>query len=92
MWVLNLDLKKRCETVGVTFDVYTPTRQFRIEDEIAFRTYTYRQMKSLLAGIDDFEVTAVYDFGYDVENPIEIDAQTEDVVYILKKAPKKRAK
>ncbi len=89
MWVIDLNLRKRCETVGVTFDVYTPSRQFRIEDEIDFRTYTFRQMGSLLAGIADFEVTAVYDFGYDVENPIEIDAQTEDVVYVLKKVPKK---
>lgn len=88
MWVLDCNLKKRCETVGVTFDVYTPKRQFRIEDEIRFRTYTFRQMKSLLAEIDEFEVTAVYDFGYDVNNPIEIDAQTEDVVYVLKKRDK----
>lgn len=85
MWVIDCNLRRRCETVGVSFDIYTPSKQFRIEDEIAFRTYTYRQMHTLLAEIADFEVTAVYDFGYDVENPIEIDAQTEDVVYILKK-------
>ena len=85
MWVIECNLRKRSETVGVSFDIYTPTKQFRIEDEIAFRTYTYRQMASLLAGIDEFEVTAVYDFGYDVESSIEIDAHSEDVVYILKK-------
>jgi len=88
MWVIDLNLKKRCETVGVTFDVYTPSRQFRIEDEISFRTYTFRQMASLLAGIAEFELTAVYDFGYDVDNPIKVDAQTEDVVYILRKRSK----
>ena len=88
MWVLDCDLTKRVETVGVSFDVYTPTRQFQIVDEIAFRTYTFRQMAKLLAGIAEFEVTAVYDFSYDIENPIEIDARTEDVIYILKKRGK----
>ena len=88
MWVIDCNLRERQETVGVCFDVYTPSRQFRIEDQIGFRTYTYRQMSALLAGIAEFEVTAVYDFGYDVENPIEIDARTEDVVYVLKKRAK----
>ena len=91
MWVIDCDLAKRVETVGVSFDVYTPTQQFQIVDEIAFRTYTYRQMAKLLAGIADFEVTAVYDFGYDIEMPIEIDARTEDVIYILKKRRPKKA-
>jgi len=85
MWVIDLNLRKRRETVGVTFDVYTPSRQFRIEDKIAFRTYTFRQMASLLEEIDELKVTAVYDFGYDIDNPIEIDARTEDVVYVLRK-------
>jgi len=88
MWVIDCDLAKRREKVGVSFDVYTPSRQFRIEDEIVFRTYTFRQMASLLSGIAEFEVTAVYDFGYDVENPVEIDTQTEDVVYVLRKRAK----
>ena len=88
MWVIDCNLSSRCETVGVSFDIYTPSRQFRIEDKIAFRTYTYRQMKALLEGIADFEVTAVYDFGYDINQPVEIGAQTEDVVYVLKKRAK----
>jgi SAM-dependent methyltransferase len=88
MWVIDCDLAKRRETVGVSFDVYTPSKQFRIEDEIAFRTYTRRQMGALLSQIAEFEVTAVYDFGYDIENPIEIDAHSEDVVYVLRKKAK----
>lgn len=88
MWVTERDLKGRQEHVGMSFDVYTPTQQFRIEDEIAFRTYTARQMESLLADITEFEVTAVYDFGYDIEKPIDIGPDTEDVIYILKKRDK----
>ncbi len=85
MWSEALDLKKRNERVGMTFDVYTPTRQFRIVDEMAYRTYTARQMADLLARIPEFEIAATYDFTYDVEEPVTIDARTEDVVYVLRK-------
>jgi len=88
MWVIDCDRRRRQETVGVTFDVYTPSRQFRIEDKIVFRTYTHRQMERLLTGINDFDVTAVYDFGYDIDLPIDVGPETEDVVYILTKPQK----
>lgn len=85
MWSEALDLKKRHERVGMTFDIYTPTRQFRIVDELIYRTYTAGQMKSLLARVPGFEVVATYDFAYDPDDPITIDAATEDVVYVLRK-------
>ena len=69
----------------MSFDVYTPSRQFRIEDKIHFRTYTYQQLAKLLKNVPEFDLTAIYDFSYDVEQPIEIGPATEDVVYILRK-------
>ncbi len=88
LWVTECDRKKRRERVGMSFDVYTPTEQIRIEDSITFRTYSDRQMSRLLARIDGFEVTAVYDFSYDIRLPIKIGPETEDVVYVLRKRGK----
>ena len=88
LWVTDCDLEQRCETVGMSFDVYTPTRQFRIEDEVYFRTYTHRQMAKLLKGATEFDVTECYDFGYDVDQPVEVGPATEDIVYVLKKRQK----
>ncbi len=85
LWVTDCDLKRRRETVGMSFDVYTPTRQFRIEDEVHFRTYTHRQMAALLRTASDFDVTNCYDFGYDIGEPVEVGPATEDVVYVLRK-------
>jgi SAM-dependent methyltransferase len=85
LWVIGRDSRRREERVGMSFDVYTPTRQFRIEDESAFRTYTASQMDRLLRQIDDFEVRSVHDFSYDASRPTEITPQTEDVVYILRR-------
>ena len=85
LWVVSRDQDRREEQVGMSFDVYTPTRQFRIADQSCFRTYTARQMAVLLQQVGEFEITSVHDFGYDVDRPIEIDARSEDVVYVLRR-------
>lgn len=84
MWVVERNLKQRIERCQMVFDVYTPTDQFRIRDEVCFRTYTARQLTDLIAAAGGWELAATYDFAYDLEDPIEIDASTEDVVCILR--------
>jgi SAM-dependent methyltransferase len=85
MWSKCRDLQRRNEEFGMTFDVYTPTRHFRIEDEMHYRIYTARHIRSLLARVPEFEIIETYDFCYEVDDPIEIDAETEDVVFVLKR-------
>jgi len=85
MWSKGIDNKKRMEYLGLKIDVYTPTKHMKIEDEMLYRTYTARQMTSLLKKVPAFECVGVYDFAYDLEQPITIGSDTEDVVYILKK-------
>ncbi len=85
LWVTDCDLQCRRETVGMSFDIYSPTRQFRIKDEVHFRTYTHLQMADLLRSIGTFDVTECYDFSYDISNPLEVGPASEDVVYVLKK-------
>jgi SAM-dependent methyltransferase len=85
MWTKKRDLKARNEELGMTFDVYTPRKQFRIEDEMHYRIYTARHMRRLLASVPELEVVETYDFTYDIEEPVEIEPDTEDVVFVLKK-------
>lgn len=85
LWSIAIDLRKRQERIGMTFDVYTPTRQFRIQDETIFRTYTAEQMQRLFDAIPSLELVETYDFRYDLDWPIEITPATEDVVYVLRK-------
>ncbi len=85
MWSKGLDLKRRTEDLGMTFDVYTPTRQFRIEDEMMYRTYTARQMRQLLENVSSLELVETYDFAYDINDPIRIQPETEDVIFVLRK-------
>lgn len=85
MQSLEVDRRRRTERVRFTFDVYTPTRQFRLADEFSFRTYTARQFQNLLDKVPQFELVETYDFAYKVDEPITIDRETEDVIYVLRK-------
>ena len=85
MWTAERNLKQRFEKFGMTFDIYTPTRQFRIEDELKMRSYTQKQFQSLVEDAQTWEIVATYDFAYDINDPIEVDSATEDVIYVLKK-------
>lgn len=85
MWSLKVDRRARKETVGMTFDVYTPSRVFRLKNQFDFRTYTAEQMDDLIASVPGLECVATYDFAYDVDSPVEINRSTEDVVYVLQK-------
>ena len=67
------------------FDVYTPLKQYRIVDEMHYRTYTAAQMRRLLAKVPEFEIAETYDFAYEIDEPIKIEPTTEDVVYVLRK-------
>jgi len=85
MWSIELDRRRRRERVGMAVDVYTPRRQFRLLEEMNFRTYTHDQFRRLLRRVDAFEVAGTYDFAYDVDRPVRVDRQTEDVVYVLRR-------
>ena len=85
MWSESIDLTKRNERIGMRFDVYTPTRRLRIVDEMDYRTYTAAQMRRLLGRISELETVSTYDFVYDINQPITIGPETEDVVFVLRK-------
>lgn len=83
MW--SKGIVKRQEILGMTLDIYTPTSHQVVEDEMEYRTYTRAQFSKLLATSGRWEIAAVHDFAYDIETEIEITADTEDVVYILRR-------
>lgn len=85
MWSIEIDSRRRQERVGMTVEVWTPSRQFRIAEEMIFRTYTADQFHRTLGNIDHLEMVECYDFSYDIEKPVKVSATSEDVVFILRK-------
>lgn len=85
MWTNSRDKKSRIERFGIRFDVHSPSRSFRIVDELVLRSYTPAQMRRLITSSGCWEVVETFDFAYDVDEPIEVDASTEDVVYVMRR-------
>lgn len=85
LWTTGMDRKSRTEQLNLTFDVYTPTKHIRLLDAMTHRIYTRTQMASLLKKIPTWELVETYDFCYEINEPIIVDDETEDVVYILRK-------
>lgn len=79
------DRRGRMERCRMTMDVYSPTDQFQIVDELRFRTYTLPQLRRLLAEIPEFELVDVFDFRYSLDESAILDAATQDVVLILRR-------
>ncbi|MDA8745075.1 class I SAM-dependent methyltransferase [Rubripirellula amarantea] len=85
MWTVGRDPKSRVERFGIYFDVHRPSESFRIIDELVLRSYTPKQMDSLIESSDGWEVIETYDFSYELDEPIEVDSTTEDVVYVMRR-------
>lgn len=81
---VKLDRRGRKQTVEADYQIYTPSEFLRLNESMTFRTYTWRQMQITLAA-SALELVATYDFGYDTTRQTIIDAQTEDVVFVLRK-------
>lgn len=88
MWSKRVDRKKRMEYLGMTLDVWMPTKHFQIEDEMQYRTYTAKQMFDLLSRVPELDHVATYDFAYDMKQSVEIGPATQDVVLILRRTKK----
>lgn len=85
MWPRDKDPKKRVERFNISFDIYRPTESMRIDDCLVLRSYTGKQFSQLVKSVPQWKVEAVYDFRYSIDDPIEVDEWSEDVVYILKR-------
>ena len=85
MWTKKIDRPGRMEYLGMTIDVVGPTEEFRIDDEMHYRTYTMSEMRDLLGRVPEFEVVETYNFHCDIDKPQPLDDWTQDVIYVLKR-------
>ena len=50
-----------------------------------YRTYSAAQMMACLKKVPEFEIVETFDFAYEPDDPVKVDSQTEDVVFVLRK-------
>lgn len=85
LWTVARDTRRRQERFKMNYDVFTPTKTFRITDEITFRTYTLPQFRRLVSRVERLELVESYDFSYSIDRPVLLGGDSEDVVFVLRK-------
>ncbi len=91
MSMLDLDKKKRLETLKVVLGIKTigdrlksvPEKKY--ESVYKLRTYSLKQFYRLLSNTNVFEVMNVYDYNYDLSNTLIPHKMLDYGVFVLKK-------
>ena len=83
--VVATDRRRRIEQIRISMKIQTPTKQIRLRNEFPLRMYTATQFRRLLKKIPEFQLCDVYDFWYDIEDPLTLDDEITDTVFILRR-------
>ena len=83
--VLSTDRRRRIERLRVSLLVRSRGREIRLRHEFPFRMYTAAQFRRLLASVPSLELCDVYDFWYDINDPLTFNDDLSDTVFILRR-------
>ncbi|MCO6454212.1 MAG: class I SAM-dependent methyltransferase [Pirellulaceae bacterium] len=83
--VLATDRRRRRERLRISLLVRRGTDQLRLRDEFQFRMYTASQFRRLLRQVPELELCDVYDFWYDIDQPLELNDEISDTLFILRR-------
>ncbi len=83
--VTGTDLRKRFESIRVNLLVKRPQGNLKLVTEFNLRTYTARQLRGLLAKVPEFELLDVFDYNYDLAQPLRLNDELSDSILVLRK-------
>jgi SAM-dependent methyltransferase len=84
--VLRTDRRRRVEKFRVSLLVLRRAKEFRLQHEFVFRTYTGKQFRRLLRSVPSLELCDVYDFRYTIEQPTVLNDEMPYSIFVLRKA------
>ena len=87
--VLETDRRQRLEKLRVCLLIRSGKKELRLRHEFLFRMYTADQFRQLLSKVPDLELCDVYDFWYDIDDPLKLDDEISDTVFVLRQADEK---
>jgi len=88
--VLESDREQRIETIRFRLTVTSSNQDGRptkntFEDLFGLRMYTAEQFQKLLATVPQFELLDVFDFWYDIDEPLTLDDEITDTMFVLRR-------
>jgi SAM-dependent methyltransferase len=85
--VLRTDLHRRIEDVQVCLMACHGSKELRLQHAFQLRTYTLRQFRRLLASVPSLELCDVYDFRYDIDQPLAVNTEIAYGLFVLRRLP-----
>jgi SAM-dependent methyltransferase len=83
--VLRRDLRRRLEDRRVSLVACCGSKKFRLRHEFQLRTYTETQFRRLLATVPALELCDVYNFWYDMNQPLALNDKISYGVLVLRR-------
>jgi SAM-dependent methyltransferase len=83
--VLRVDVRSRIENVRVHMLVRREVTELRLKYDFQFRTYTSRQFQRLLNSVPSLELCGIYDFRYDIRQPVAPNDEMPYRVFVLRR-------
>lgn len=83
--VLDCDRRAGLEFLRVSMLVRQPKRELRLATEFPLRIYTVERVRKLLRAVPQWELCETYDFVYDIEQPVLLDDELSDAVFVLRR-------
>jgi SAM-dependent methyltransferase len=83
--VTATDRRRRIESLQVSLLLRRGEKLWRFRGKFDLRLYTAPQFRKLLASVPAFDLCDVYDFWYEIDEPLKLNNEISDTVFILKK-------
>lgn len=83
--VLEFSRRKRLEVVRFSLRVRSPKVDLKLRTDHTLRIYRADQFRSLLKKVPELQLLDVYDFCYDISEPLKLDDQLGDAVFVLQR-------
>jgi hypothetical protein len=83
--VVATDRRRRIERLRINLLARSRGSEQRLRHEFEFRMYTAAQFRRLMSRVPELELCDVYDFWYDIDEPLQFDDEISDTVFILRR-------
>ncbi|MEW4455326.1 methyltransferase domain-containing protein [Bremerella sp. JC817] len=83
--VVRFSRQERREILRFNLHVRKGDEVLRLKTEYPYRLYTGEEFRSLLRKVPELQIREVYDFWYDIDDPVPFDHEISDAVFVLQK-------
>ena len=83
--VVDFSRQTREERVRFDLDVTDGAERLSLSTTYSLRLYLAEQMRELLAAVPEFVLRDVFDFWYDLDEPLELNDDLGDTVLVLQR-------